>query len=697
MKHLALTFFLLIAILRLQGQTETPIDSLENDTTFFQSPISIAIEAEAVVRFETNADIYLSWSPLPSVTSYIIRYKFGEEATTWQYTSIENNEYVIESVPLDISVLWDVTAYDAAEAPIFQSAVGIVKTTPQKEPIEVSSRLYNKLERWFSRDENPEGFCEFFNELEMNQYEKLAFLQAYSFDNAKFVKPSNPSIVSLNSWFPVNAITGSADGDNCISIVGNCNCKVITRGSNIATPNEKLENYKVFPKIFAAPIDTKQRHRLEAGAAKFVSLFQERTGGQTLEMSNVEGTGDNSSVTTQASEIAFFLACMTNNGGITTNLPEACQCERPLHVYYEYATNLHVRSEKKGCCVSRGAEATAEDFAFVALYEGKTGNLSPLSAGQLMISNSCSSNWNPDFWLEIIDLLTPVGQFYLATLGDSDAVPTLNQLTEFANALKTLINTNFTNKSGECGLFEKSSVLVSDSKTLSLKPNNPIRIGLFSSYYVRTRGYGNWKAEAGVASDYYLLGVVESQLTNDPECCSDKYANYIAGSQSSPAGCRYPLHAPNTVENRIDDVGFLLSLYGSWDGYSDKPGTGIIDLLERQYDNKLTGPSCSLNSNEFGDIGDDRGVESYFIKDKISVYPTITSNQLNIEISEIDASNASFEIFDITGSALQSLFSGALSEGSHLLQFELNHLNSGVYILKCQVGVQTHLVKFIIQ
>lgn len=592
MKNLILILVLLSQAILSHAQTEPPSDSLGYDTIYYQSPLRIPIEAEAVVRFANSADVYLRWSAMPAVSNYTVRYKFGETTNNWITVQRTSNELLIENVPLDIKVLWDVIVAGNTAEPLYQSGVGLVSTAAQKEPIEVSANFYNKLEYWFSRDENAQGFCEFFNALVVNRYEKLSFLQAYSFDNARFVKPTNPSSANLNAWYPPNTTTGTGTGDWCIPITGNCNCKVITKGSNIAVPNEKLENFKVFPKNFKST----QRHRLEAGAAKFTSLFQDRTGGQTLEMSNAQSTGDNSSVTTQASEIVFFLACLTANGGLTTNLPTGCQCERPLHIYYEYSTRFHVRSNLDGCCGSRGAEATAEDLAFIGVYQGKTGDITALAAGQRGLSNSCSSVWNAQFWINLVNLATPIGEYYLQTLGNSDAKPTQAQLTAFINALKVLIVTNFTNKSGECGTLEQDQVLITGSKTFNLKPNSPIRVGLFSSYYLRTRGYGNWKAEAGVASDYHLLGVVESQLTEEPECCSDKYANYLAGSQSSPAGSRYSLHAPNTVENRINRVGFFLSTFGSWDGFNPIPGSGIINLLEHQFDNNLTGPSC-INEN----------------------------------------------------------------------------------------------------
>jgi hypothetical protein len=674
---------------------DSPDDPPENYASLYQSPPTISIETEAVVRYITTADVYLKWAAMPGISSYLVRYKFGIESTTWTAVQVSASEFLLENAPLDAELFWDVTTVGGPQEPMYQSAVGVVSTAPQREPIEVSKKLYGELEYWFSRENNPQGFCEFFAPLPVSKYEKLSFLQAYAFDNANFVKPSNPASATLTEWYPPNAETGRGDGDWCLLVVGDCRCKVITKGSNIATPNAKLENYKVFPVIFESS-SVKQRHRLEAGAAKFVSLYQNRSGGQTLEMSNIEGTGDNSSVTTEASEIVFFLACLTPNGGYTTNLPATCQCERPLHIFYEYATNLHVRSSLKSCPWSKGAEATAEDMAFVALYEGKTANLTPLAGGMSGLSNSCSSNWNPDFWIKVVNLLTPLAEFYLETLGNDDAVPSQQQLTAFIDALKDLITTNFSNHNGECGTLNASSVLVSGSHTFMLKPNNPIRVGLFSSYYVRTRGYGCWRAEAGVASDYFLMGVVESQLTDNPECCSDKYANYIAGSQSSPAGSRYSHHAPNTVEARINDVGFLLSTFGSWDGFDEIPGTGIINLLEHQYHNDLYGPSCIDDDDERG-VPPEGFSKEQSLSGSLKVYPSLAKDFLNVDVIAATPAHTQIKLLDMKGSVVKTLFSGDLDQGDKSFQFPLNGLEKGVYLVHCSLENESRTFKVIVQ
>lgn len=678
-----------------------PADSLihsEVDSIWDQSKFFIEIEAQTAVRYSHSADVYLRWSPVIGASNYMIMYSTESDESTWSMVHTISTEMVLQNIPLDINLTWVVMAGSNPENPTHQSHIGSVTTRPQNEPISVSPRFYNKLEGWFSKDNNTETFCNFLATIDVNQYEKLSFLQAYYFKNDYFVKPSGSAYASLENWYPTNTITGTEGGGECIPILPEgCNCKVITRGANLAEPNSKYENYEILPrftrKILAHDNDGDYAimDRFEAGAAKFVSLKQNIGGwAHNAAMSNMEGANDTTAVTTEVSQIVFFLACL-KNGGWTTNLPAACDCERPLHVYYEYATRLHVKAEKRTCIWTKGAEATAEDLAFVALYEGKTGNLTPLNGGQRMLSASCKSTWNPTFWINVLDVLSPVAQFYLQTLDTTqNRVPSTNQLTQFINALKVLVNTNFSNNSGSCETIDRDHVLVSGSHTFNLTANHPIRVALFSAYYIRTRGYGCWRAEAGVASDYYLMGVVESQLTEDEDCCTDKFANYVVGSLSNPtSNPPYNLTAVNSKENRLQDVGFFLATFGSWNGLSEDPGSGII-LLNNPYD-RLYGPDCDDHGDdeEYRNGGKVRSTNPGFLgTNLVKVYPSSTRDIFNVEINTSFETSADIQLLDLRGGVSKTLYAGDIPTGSQTLQFSVSGLPKGNYIIHCRVGNQ---------
>lgn len=706
-KHLAALIFSVVMLNSLYAQDWPPPDSVvigtvEYDSIIYQSPIRIAIEAEAAVRLSNSADVYLKWAALPDVSNYTVRYKLGEGDAAWLSVQRSTNDLILENVPLDITVTWEVLVVgDSQVTPVYQSDIGTVSTSQQHEPIQVSHRLYSKLEGWFGKDDNNEGFCEFFRALnDIHQYEKLAFLQAYAFDNARFIKPAFPSSSDIKDWYPAATVTGTGDGDECFPMATNCKCKVISDGSNIATPNGGYDlvarkiNPRSVQKIAHADEDRTTIDRFEAGAAKFISLRQsESFGGMAYAMSNLQGANDENSVTTQASEIVFFLACLTSNGGTTTNLPSACQCRRPLYVDYEYTTRLHVKAEKKNCWFSKGAEAQAEDLAFVGVYEGKTGKVTPIAANQALLTRACSSSWNPDFWINVLNLAKPVADYYLQTLDTTQSrIPTTQQVNAFIDSLKALIKTPFRNSSGTCEEIQQDKVLVSGRDSLLLRPNAPIRVGIFSSYYVRTRGYGCWRAQAGIASDYFLLGVVESEKkeSEDPECCTDKFANYVLGSLSTPWNGDVKIDAVNSLENRMQDVGFLLSTYGSWDSLKRDPSSGQL-LIKHQYD-RLYGPSC-LNYGEMNGDAEDRSRTNTTDLNSVRVYPNIVESCLNVEVNAHAPCHAQIRLVDLRGGLSKTFFLGHLEDGNRAFRFPVSDIAKGNYVVHCRLGQQDYSFK----
>ena len=221
MKHLVLVAALLLSFTSISfTQTEPPtIDSLDagetsetlfNDSLIFQSPTRIIAEASCAIRFDSNADVYLRWLEIPTATGYTLRYRFDAPATTWTTAQITTNEILLEGLPLDTLVIWEVIPIGTGEDDNWISDVSRVSTWSQDEPVIVSEGLYNRLEAWFAKEGNEEAFCEFIDELSaVSLYEKLAFLQAYAFDNASFIKPTTSTGSSLQPWFPSSSIFGN--------------------------------------------------------------------------------------------------------------------------------------------------------------------------------------------------------------------------------------------------------------------------------------------------------------------------------------------------------------------------------------------------------------------------------------------------------------------------------------------------------
>lgn len=338
-----------------QGGEPNPYPTGDSDSLIYESPATVSLNAVSLVRFDTSAKVYINWSaPGIVCTGYNVKYKpLG--SLTWTTISTSSQELILSDLLLDTSFQLQIipTGYDGLS--IHQLPPTVIGTIPQTEPIEVSQDMFNQLMSWYTGDRYERTFCEFIHESDVHLFEKLSFLQKYVFDNEDFTDADTST--EITNWYPSRFDTSNAE--KCLpNIVTNCRCQVITKGTNKATPGATdLDSVAILPKIVQKVRrgggDKTFIDRFEAGAAKYVALRQnEGAGGSSYEMSNMKDGDDATSVTSEASEIQFFLACLNrgtghDQGGGTTNLPDSCDCKRPLYVSYEYTTNLYIKTEKK--------------------------------------------------------------------------------------------------------------------------------------------------------------------------------------------------------------------------------------------------------------------------------------------------------------------------------------------------------------
>jgi hypothetical protein len=695
---------LLIAFLMLcYGLTNAQNDFVDPDTlpipmvslSAYQSPTPVVIQVAAVVRFDQNSSLYVKWLPVVGAVSYTIQIHGGENLIYENLaTGAETTFKIIDNLPLNSDLTLTVVPNGSADEQV-TSGIRSVSTYRQQEPIEVSTVFYNELADWFSTPDTEKGLCEYLETANVHDYEKLSFLQAYSFSGKPFVHATDGS--DLSDWYPSDFTP--TDPKSCVPIdPGKCRCMVITDGNIIASPGAQAGGV-VFPNIFRDNLTTGNGdhtsfNRNNAGPAKFWSARQdEYHGGSNFAYSSTttNSNGLGGAAIGQAT-LRYFLGCITSGGDFNPNLPEDCQCERPLHLYYSYATNLYISPQKRTCPWSKGAGAQAEDMAFVTVLEGKTGMPSIITSGAKSIARSCNSNWNPTFFTSYVNVAAAVGSWVATSgLGGSGSVtpPTAAQITAFATALNAIIGTPAFNKTGTCGTTEESSALLEGSSTYYLKPNKPIAATMHSAGYINVFGHGCYTSGAAIASDYYLLGVVESQLVPlDEECCVDKFAQYIAGSQSGPPVADLQLKASLTVGERIAQVGGLMAQFGTWDGLPTDPFSGNITLTSEyaQYD----GVSCE-GYNQFAN--DDRYKDaSHAVITK--VFPTIVESYVQVEFDSNSGIEASFTIIDILGNAVFNLPTAYFDQGIHTVSIPAYNLPAGNYHLKCSLGSNTEIYKF---
>ena len=83
-------------------------------------------------------------------------------------------------------------------------------------------------------------------------------------------------------------------------------------------------------------------------------------------------------------------------------------------------------------------------------------------------------------------------------------------------------------------------------------------------------------------------------------------------------------------------------------------------------------------------------------KHMIDIYPNPVSEEATINFQVEDKSDVSFQIFDINGRIVMSENLGSYQKGSHKVNFNVNELNSGTYVIKVQTGKSSNSTRFMV-
>jgi len=643
----------------------------------YSSPENIELLALSVVRFEQNASVFVKWKQMAGATQYIVRYKLtgGDE---WLTTQSLSNQKIIEGLSLDNDYVVEVFSNG------FISDKVSFSTHVQKEPIGVSKVFYMYLAKYFAEDSHNLSFDSFINGLvDVHPYEKLSFQQAFSFENKKFRHSSN--INNLNNFYPVER---GSDTPIKPFYYANCGCKVVTSGSLSATPSRLDEERFIVVSRDSQYIARGQNNfrrtfvdRFEAGPAKFISLRQYQGGFTNYQLSNIDSTGTLPIATTT---MDYILGCLGPGGTFNPALSDRCLCDRPLEFSAQYTSRLHVKAEHQSCIGNKSARAEAEDVAVLWTRE-RGGPVTPRAAGRISMNQSCNSTVNAEFYVGLAGLLgaiLPTAVRNLDTIG-SNNLPSTAEVNQFVAALQNIIRTPTVIRTGECGTTPGAATLIDRRDTILLRPNRPIRVGLSSGFHLRTTGTNCYRSEAGIASDYFLMGVVTSRLTEDAECCADKYASYMVGSLSVPPNGDVVIDAVHSVADRLTQVGQELANYGDWDGHQRTPVSNIIDLRGRQF-NRLVGRWCQLRTGDGRQLSDNYRSSSTVSSDSRSLrlFPNPSGETVTISWQADYPAIVGLSIFDMQSKLVHEDFSGHTESNEREFKVNVQRWIPGMYVAR---------------
>ena len=81
---------------------------------------------------------------------------------------------------------------------------------------------------------------------------------------------------------------------------------------------------------------------------------------------------------------------------------------------------------------------------------------------------------------------------------------------------------------------------------------------------------------------------------------------------------------------------------------------------------------------------------------EMNIYPNPIVNEATINFSVEEATTVSYQIYDLTGRMVQNATFGNYGQGSHSVNFNVNALSSGAYIVKVQAGAVSNTSKILV-
>ena len=80
----------------------------------------------------------------------------------------------------------------------------------------------------------------------------------------------------------------------------------------------------------------------------------------------------------------------------------------------------------------------------------------------------------------------------------------------------------------------------------------------------------------------------------------------------------------------------------------------------------------------------------------ISIYPNPIVNNATIKFDLDNSADVSYQIYDLSGRVVSSVSLGKYPQGSHNVNFSVNNLNAGTYIIKVQTGKTSETTKILV-
>ena len=208
---------------------------------------------------------------------------------------------------------------------------------------------------------------------------------------------------------------------------------------------------------------------------------------------------------------------------------EDCGCSKNIYLKAKYYGASWVSTSADGNFGNHACFAAVEDdVALFTIDQYLTDiNVTVLDGRQYQLSRAQDDAWNPQFWMNIVDLASSIA----GVVEDFDnGIDWSDTITEVGNQIITVFETPIDiHYQEEQNGSENGSFSMSYDGGVTLEPNHILTVSMISKGYIYGKGKGKFVSDSEHTSAYLISAVLPFDDSN-PECCMEKYGKWVSGS-----------------------------------------------------------------------------------------------------------------------------------------------------------------------
>lgn len=669
----ALSIFLLIVnAINAQNDSIAPYDevyvfdttSFENDTCL--KPIFINSSA---AYFGTKAWFHLEVDT-PTPNNFPFSYSLYESGVQVGSSTTATNGHVVFN-NLDINKVYTVKVTNTCGVSEDLSLID-ANYPVDSGYVSASNKMMNALTIWVEDSiEKTKDIYTYVSGLpNIHLIEKISFLQRWKL---KDVLPASytgsmppPSAFNLDLPDPIPGTDAST-----------CTCQFVLRvdpdvsigkkTQRVRTPDAKEGDIDAIPWAYEGGWGSTgylKKGETREGAGKYQQLMGQRF--ERGEYSDEWITGDLSQTQGMGSSygawVRLHYVCTTVSG----NVPNDCACERPVSISYRYDANAKAESKVNTCFLcDKNSFSEVEDLAIVAVNNERDNDFYTLDAGRTMVTSKSDISYNEQFGQDVA-MITARTAYIVYQIQSGNVSPTL--FTDIENVLTTAYTLpSFTKGSSQNSTFSNS--LLFNTKTITIEPNHPHNIYMFSHSRLKIGGKRAFWSNSRLETSYYLsvrLDGGTSAIPDQEHCCSPVVGAYIIGSN------------PGTPLTLTSSQNSILSHFNDWPDWQ-VPNNGQLYSIDYDYGVKvgIVNQTCSTQVAFRVAPGEEEHFEQSIAKGIVSqnaIFIQTDSDNLNPKM-------CNYELYNFNGVLIKK---GTITGTQKIWDIVDN--NNLFYILKLEIN-----------